>query len=139
MLALSSYFVFDNEYKMEKETNISKSNRPKKLVLKNRILSLKCSNNEEEEIRRKAALYQLPISVFLRECALKNKVQIRTLPSQVVLLQTRINQICSLVNQLARKKNRNEQLTVIERSELSSIVEELHEMVITIRKYIYDN
>jgi hypothetical protein len=124
---------------MDSNIITKKKGRPKKDLKMDVLLHLKCSSIQAEEIRRKATLYHLPISVYLRECALKNKVQIRSLPTEVLAFQTRNNQICALLNQLAFKKNRNEQLTAIERAEISSVVEELHQMVQTIRKIIYDN
>jgi hypothetical protein len=120
--------------------NSNRKGRLDKIIKMDTILNLKCSADQAIEIRRKSALYNLPLSVYLRQCALLHKPNIRTLPNDVIVLQTRIHQACSLLNQLARKKNKNEQLTAIERAELSSIRDELHEIVSIIKNYIlYDN
>lgn len=113
--------------------------RPEKSDKKDRILALKCSSADEMIIRKNAALYKLPVSVYIRDIAVQHRVQVKTLPQEVLVFQTRINQTCSLLNQLARKKNKNEQLSAIDRAQLSDLVDELLSIVKTIKPYINDN
>lgn len=113
--------------------------RPEKPDKKDRILALKCSSADELIIRSNASLYNLPVSVYIRDIAVKHRVQLKKLPQEVLVFQTRINQTCSLLNQLARKKNKNEQLSAIDRAQLSDLVDELFSVVKLIKSYLDDN
>jgi len=114
----------------------NKGGRPPKEIKRNKLLGVKCSATEQIEIKKKAEQYNISISEFLRDLGLKNKVSLKTLPQEVIVFQTKINNISANINQIARKRNMNEQLNAIERAELKVLSEELHSMVNEIRQYI---
>jgi hypothetical protein len=116
--------------------NKNKGGRPEKAIKKNKLLGVKCSDFEQAEIQLKAKQYNLTVSQYLRELGLKHKVSIKTLPREVIAFQIQLNNLGSILNQIAKKRNMNDQLNAIDRAVLQNLSEELTGIVNSIRSYI---
>ena len=112
---------------MRELTNVNKGGRPKKSIKKREHLAVMCSIMERRIIETKARRADMTVSEFLRELGLNGKVsqRIKTLPREVLELKGRINHIAASLNQIARKRNRNEDLNALERAMLNQQAREL--------------
>lgn len=101
-------------------TSRNKGGRPPKAEKKDQLLVLKCTLAERDLIRTKANNAHLSISEYLRELGLTGKIDIRkkTLPGEVLFLTALLNHMAANLNQIARKRNSNDELTVLERADL---------------------
>ncbi len=98
----------------------NKGGRPKKTVKKDQLLAVKCSLFERRVIEARAKSVNLSISEYLREIAMTGKIdrRERALPKEVLALTGTINHLAANLNQIAKKRNSNEELNALERAEL---------------------
>lgn len=108
---------------LEKRQKQSKGGRPKKPVKRNHPITVKCTGVEKKIIEHKAKKAGLPKSEYLRELGLAGKVVIlvKTLPGEVLALTGALNNVGGLLNQIAKKRNSNEDLNALERADLTVI------------------
>src|ERR1700761_5590220 len=99
---------------MEEQRKISrnKGGRPKKAIKKDQILAVKCSLFERRAIEVRAKSVNLTISEYLREMALTGKIDIydKALPKEVLAMSGTLNHMAANLNQIAKKRNSNEEL-----------------------------
>ena len=122
----------------EKTSGTNKGGRPKKQIRKDRMLTLKCSLTEKWIIQAKAKKSGLSVSEYLRSAAINGKIDIpkKTLPAEVLQLAGTLNHLAANLNQVAKKRNSNEQLDAIERAGLELQSKELKIIAATIKSYI---
>jgi hypothetical protein len=116
----------------------NKGGRPPKEVKRLRTLSVKCSFFEGMQIENKAKQVGLSVSEYLREMGLKGmvKVRVRTLPKEVLQFAGTLNHIAANLNQIAKKRNSFDELSVLERARLNQQSTSLQQLVMDIKVYL---
>ena len=120
----------------EKEYTRNKGGRPSKAVKRNKPLTVKCTITEQKIIAGKAKKASLTISEYLRELGLNGNIVmlVKTIPKEVLALIAALNHVGGLLNQIAKKRNSNEELNALERADLKMLegkVKELLEVIKT--------
>ena len=112
---------------MEEVRVINKGGRPKQAIKKREHLAVMCSLLERKFIESKAHRAGMTISEYLRELGLQGKVKqrVRSLPREVLEFKGKLNHIAASLNQIARKRNRNEDLDAMDRALLNQQTREL--------------
>jgi hypothetical protein len=123
---------------MLEKPKINKGGRPPKEVKRLRTLSVKCSFFEGMQIENKAKNGGLSVSEYLREMGLKGtvKVRLRILPREVLQLMGTLNHIAANLNQIAKKRNSFDELSVLERARLNQQSTSLQQVVTDIKSYL---
>ncbi len=113
-----------------------KGGRPVKVVKKNITLTIKCTLEEEMYIKAQAKHGGITVSEYLRTLSVSGKVvmEIRTIDLQVLKLTAAINHDDALLNQIAKKRNSNDELNAFERAELMMLTGRLKMIVSKIEK-----
>lgn len=77
-------------------------------------------------------------SEFLRTLGLKGQVgiQIKTLPKEILLFTATLNHLAANMNQVAKKRNKNDELNAIERAELAILSSHIKRLAEDIKKYL---
>ncbi len=114
----------------------NKGGRPKKKVKRQEQLAVMCNIIERKIILSKAKKAGLTISEYLRGIGLNGKLTIRTYPPQILEFTGKLNHLSANINQIAKKRNINEQLSPIERAELKLLSEEIKQLAENIKTYI---
>lgn len=117
----------------------NKGGRPKKDVVKEQRVPIKCTSYEKMVIKTKAKKAGLTTSEYLLQLGLNGQVdsKVKTLPKEVLLLTATFNHMAANLNQLARKHNSVlEVLTPLDRANLLVLCKELKELVTLIRNYL---
>jgi hypothetical protein len=101
--------------------------RPPKAVKKDQLLALKCSLLERKMIETKAKSALLSVSEYIREMVLNGKINRgkRTLPEEILRFTATLNRLAANLNQVAKKRNRYEVLSFLERADLQVRSEEI--------------
>ncbi|MGN6180645.1 MAG: plasmid mobilization protein [Mucilaginibacter sp.] len=115
-----------------------KGGRPPKEVKRLRTLSVRCSFFEGMQIERKAKQVGLSVSEYLREMGLKGVVKFRmkTLNREVLQFTGTLNHIAANLNQIAKKRNSFDELSVLERARLNQQSASLQQVVTDIKTYL---
>ena len=121
-----------------KTSKKAKGGRPKKELKKDQLLGVKCSITERKIIAEKATMTNLTVSEYLREMGLTGKIDSRQklLPPEVLELTGTLNHLAANLNQIAKKRNSNEQLDAFERAGLELQSQELKRLSAAIRNYL---
>jgi len=114
----------------------NKGGRPKKQVKKEEQLAVMCTIIDRKIIEHKAKKAGLSISSFLLEIGLNGKLIIKTYPPEILQFTGKLNHLAASMNQIAKKRNINEQLTPIERAELKLLTEDVKQLANRIKNYI---
>lgn len=119
----------------EKKYTGNKGGRPTKAVKRNKPLTVKCTIIEQKIIAGKAKKSNLTISEYLRELGLNGNIVmlIKTIPKEVLALTAALNHIGGLLNQIAKKRNSNEELNALERADLKILEGKVKELLETIK------
>jgi hypothetical protein len=135
---MGEIFKTGKDLKMLEKPKINKGGRPPKEVKRLRTLSVKCSFFEGMQIENKAKQVGLSVSEYLREMGLKGAVKFRmkTLNREVLLLTGILNHIAANLNQIAKKRNSFDELSVLERARLNQQSTSLQQMVTEIKAYL---
>lgn len=104
-------------------TKRSKGGRPKKEIKKDQFLGVKCSLVEKKVIENKAGEFGLTVSEYLRKLGLGGKIdmKLKALSKEILLFTGTLNHMAANLNQIAKKRNSNEQLNALERAQLEQI------------------
>jgi hypothetical protein len=104
----------------QKQITRNKGGRPKKAVKKDQLLAVKCTLFERRAIEARAKSTGLTNSEYLREMGLTGKIDTRqrAMPKEVLALTGTLNHVAANLNQIAKKRNSNEELNALERAEL---------------------
>jgi hypothetical protein len=124
----------DSELKPKKHAG----GRPKKPVKRDQQLAVMCNRVERMIIETKAEKANVSVSEFLRNLALKGQVdrKIKTLPKEVLLFTATLNHLAANMNQVAKKRNREEQFNAIERAELNVLSAQVKQLATEIKSYL---
>ena len=115
-----------------------KGGRPKKMVRKDHVLTLKCALTEKCFIEAKAKKCGLTVSEYLRAAAINGKIDMpkKLLPPEVLQLTGTLNHLAANLNQIAKKRNSSEQQDAIERAGLELQSKELKIIAANIKNYL---
>ena len=119
-----------------KKMEYSKRNiggRPRKEEKREEQLAVMCTKSERAEIEEKAKNAQCSISEFLRNAGLLTEVRVKTIPGEILKLTGIMNHIAANLNQIARKRNLNDNLNAIDRATLNQLSRELQEITLNLK------
>lgn len=116
----------------------NKGGRPKAVVKRKEHIAVMCTIIERKVIEVNARRAGLTLSEFLRELGVKGRVnqKIKTLPKEVLQLKATLNHLAANLNQIARKRNKGEDLNALDRALLNQEVRSLQTLSHTIQKYL---
>jgi hypothetical protein len=128
----------EKDLKMAEKPKNNKGGRPPKEVKRLRALSVKCSFFEGKQIENKAKQVGLTVSEYLREMGLKGsvKVRVKTLPREILQLCGTLNHIAANLNQIAKKRNSFDELSVLDRARLNELCSSLQQLVKDVKSYL---
>jgi hypothetical protein len=116
----------------------SKGGRPKKAIKKDQLLGVKCSLMERKIIESKAALSNTTVSEYLRKLGLSGKIdmKVKAISNEILQFKGTLNHIAANLNQVAKKRNMNDELNAIERASLDHLSKEIKRLVLDIKKIL---
>lgn len=122
---------------MIKDT-IKRGGRPKAVIKRNARFTVMCTIVEKKLLQANARKVNSPVSVYLRELGLKPDIRfrIRTLPKEVLQLTGTLNHMAANLNQIARKRNKGDDLNAMDRALLNKEVRMLEVLVSEVRSYL---
>jgi hypothetical protein len=122
---------------MQDEKGKNKGGRPPVNKKKSKVVPVRCSMEDIKDIREKAALASITVSEYMREMALKGEIttRIRAFPQEVLQLTGTLNHLAANLNQIAKKRNGIEELTMEERKQLSQQSVEVKHLALLIKSY----
>jgi len=116
----------------------NKGGRPAKAIKKDQVMAIKCSLYERKVIGAKAKSSGLSVSEYLRELGLNAKIsrRNRALPKEVLMLMATLNHLAANLNQIAKKRNSMDELSPLERADLTVQSKHLKELAGQIKSYL---
>jgi hypothetical protein len=119
----------------EKKDKRYKGGRPSKVTKRNKPLTVKCSTIEKAIISAKAKKANHTISEYLRTLGLNGNpvILVKTIPKEVLALCAALNHLGGLLNQVAKKRNSNDELNAFERADLKVLEGKIKEMLEAIK------
>jgi hypothetical protein len=132
------------ENAVEKTTNTKhtaragRGGRPQVPHKRRSVVSVMCTLIEKKIIEANAKRVGMNPSVFLRNLGLNTRIEVRvkTLPKPVLELRGTLNHIAANLNQIARKRNRGDDLNAMERAMLDQDVRSLRTLVNNINAHV---
>ncbi|MFP9113914.1 plasmid mobilization protein [Flavobacterium sp. RHBU_3] len=120
------------------DNNRNKGGRPPKEIKRNQVMAIKCTLFERKAIEAKARNAKLTISEYLRELGLTSKINFRNkaLPKEVLSFIATLNHMAANLNQIAKKRNSNDELSPIERAELKVQSSQVKDLALQIKNYL---
>lgn len=113
--------------------------RPKKDVIKDQRIPLKCTSYEKAIIKAKAKKCGLATSEYLLQLGLNGKIDSKekTLPKELLDLKGTLNHMAANLNQLAKKRNSvTDVLTPVDRANLQVLSNHVKELAAKIKNYL---
>ncbi len=120
------------------KVHIRKGGRPKVSHKRREALSVMCSLLEKKIIQVNARNTGRSVSVFLRDLGLHGRVnmKVKSLPKQVLQLIGTLNHTAANLNQIAKKRNRGDDLDPLERALLNQEIRGIQSIVHEIKRYV---
>ena len=121
-----------------KQDRKNKGGRPKKAIKQNHFIGVKCSLIEKTILRQRAKAAGLTLSEFLRESGLKGQSVRKTkaLPKEVLQFAGTLNHLAANLNQVAKKRNRMDELNALERADLQMLSGQVKQLAADIKNYL---
>ena len=115
-----------------------KGGRPRKAVTKNQQLAVMCTLTDRKMIEEKAETANMSKSEYLRTVGLSGKIdiKIKVLPKEVLFYTATLNHLAANMNQIAHKRNCNDELNAAEREELNALSQQVKQLVNDIKSYL---
>jgi len=119
----------------EKKPTRYKGGRPAKAIKRNKPLTVKCTTIEKAIIGGKAKKVNQTISEYLRTLGLNGNpvMLVKTIPKEVLAFCGALNHLGGLLNQVAKKRNSNDELNALERADLKLLEIRIKEIVEAIK------
>jgi len=124
---------------MEQQNETKKNTgRPKKAIKRDQLMAIKCTLYERKIIESKAKKASLTISEYLRENGLKAKIDYRNkaFPKEILSFTGVLNHIAANLNQIAKKRNSNDELSPLERAELKVQSGQVKDLAVQIKNFM---
>jgi hypothetical protein len=124
--------------KLIDHTYHKKGGRPRKAITKNQQLAVMCTLAERKLIEEKAETANMSKSEYLRTIGLSGKIdiKIKVLPKEVLFFTATLNHLAANMNQIAHKRNCNDELTEVERAELNALSQQVKGLASDIKFYL---
>jgi len=115
-----------------------KGGRPTKAVKKDQLLGVKCSLLERKIIVYKAGESNTSVSEYLRMLGLSGKIdmKIKTLSKDILQFKGTLNHLAANLNQVAKKRNMNDELNALERASLDHLSREIKKLANDIKNFL---
>ncbi len=127
---------------METESGFrkSKGGRPKKKVKRDQQLAVMCTVIERKVIENKARETGLTLSEYLRKMGLSGKIDRykNELIREFLQCSGKLSHLAANCNQIARKRNREDPLDPLERSQWQVMAKQVKELVGELKTFMYD-
>lgn len=122
----------------QNDTKNNKGGRPKKVVKRDQLLAIKCTLYERRIIEAKAKKSSLNVSEYLREIGTTTTIDFRNkaLPKEVLSLTGMLNHMAANLNQIAKKRNSNNDLSPLERAELNVLSGQVKDLAVQIKNFM---
>ena len=122
----------------EKEIKKNRGGRPKKAVKRDQLMAIKCTLYERKIIEAKAKKASITVSEYLREIGLTAKIDYRNkaLPKEILSFTGVLNHMAANLNQIAKKRNSNDELSSLERAELKVQSGQVKELAVQIKNFM---
>lgn len=122
----------------EKEIKKNRGGRPKKAVKRDQLMAIKCTLYERKIIEAKAKKASITVSEYLREIGLTAKIDYRNkaLPKEILSFTGVLNHMAANLNQIAKKRNSNDELSPLERAELKVQSGQVKDLAVQIKKFM---
>ncbi|MXO06451.1 mobilization protein [Flavobacterium sp. HBTb2-11-1] len=122
----------------ENETKKNSGGRPKKQIKRDQLMAIKCTLYERKIIETKAKKSNLTISEYLREIGLTGKIDCRNkaLPKEILSFTGVLNHLAANLNQIAKKRNNNDELSPLERAELKVQAGQVKDLAVQIKSFM---
>jgi hypothetical protein len=116
----------------------SKGGRPKKIIRRDEQLAVMCTLVERKVIEYKAKTSNVSISEYLRTLGVKGQIdrKIKTLPKEILQFIGTLNHMAANLNQVAKKRNRDESFNDMERDEFMQLFRDIRELIKQIRNHL---
>ena len=123
------------EMQQEKVQKNSKGGRPVKAIKRNIALTVKCTAIEKITICSKARTARVTVSEYLRTLGLSGNpvMLLKTIPAEILKFSAALNHVGALLNQVAKKRNSNDELNAFERADLKLLQAQVREILKTIK------
>jgi len=122
---------------MEQQRNSikNKGGRPKKEVKRDQLIGIKFTLYERRIIESKAKNVNLTVSEYLREIALKAKINYKNkaLSKEILSFTGQLNHLAANLNQIAKKRNSNDELNPVQRAELKACTQRIKDLATEIK------
>ncbi|MDN3675090.1 mobilization protein [Flavobacterium branchiarum] len=122
----------------EKEIKKNRGGRPKKAVKRDQLMAIKCTLYERKIIEAKAKKASITVSEYLREIGLTAKIDYRNkaLPKEILSFTGVLNHMAANLNQIAKKRNSNDELSPLERAELKVQSGQVKDLAVQIKNFM---
>ena len=125
---------------MEQQNEAKKNTggRPKKAIKRDQLMAIKCTLYERKIIEAKAKKASITVSEYLREIGLTAKIDYRNkaLPKEILSFTGLLNHIAANLNQIAKKRNSNDELSPLERAELKVQSGQVKDLAVQIKNFM---
>jgi hypothetical protein len=93
---------------------------------------------EGKQIESRAKQFGISVSGYLRELGLKGvvRVRVKTLPREILQMMGTFNHTAANLNQIAKKRNSFDELSVLERVKLNEQSKALQQLIRDIKSYL---
>jgi len=120
------------------ETKKNRGGRPKKVIKRDQLMAIKCTLYERKIIESKAKKANLTVSEYLREIGLAAKIDFRNkaLPKEILSFTGMLNHMAANLNQIAKKRNSNDELSPLERAELKVQSGQVKDLAVQIKSFM---
>jgi len=109
----------------------NKGGRPRKHIKMDKYIGVKCTLIEKTAIISNAKKLKLTASEFLRRLGLQRRIdiKIKRVPKEALSITALLNYLNANLNQVAKKKNKDEPFNAIERAEFLLLAKEIKAVV----------
>ena len=122
----------------KKKVNVNNGGRPKVACPRRELLGVWCTLLEKKIIQGNAKNAGLAASAFLRELGMHGRLKrrVKAFPREFLQMIGALNHIGANINQIAKKRNKGEDLNAMERALLNQEVREVNSIVMDIKKHL---
>jgi hypothetical protein len=116
----------------------NKGGRPRKNIRRDEQLAVMCTIIERKAIEHMAKLANISVSEYLRTVALNGRVDMKkkALPKEVLEFKGILSHMAANLNQVAKKRNKEESFNDMERDEFMMLCKHIQEVIKQIENYL---
>ena len=122
--------------KVTQKITRNKGGRPRAQIKRDEQLTVMCNIVEKKIIQANAKRARTNVSVFLRQLGLNGRIVVKTLPKEILQFTGTLNHMAANLNQIARKRNKGEDLNTLDRALLNQEVRGWQSIVKEVKNYL---